>query len=83
MVILWKKGLLNLIFRFKGERFDGVNVDCKVHNYFFLDVYSPCKIEVKGRLLRSLLELRGRWGMGVGLWVDISIQLLVKKKEKV
>lgn len=41
LVIMWKKGLLNLILNFKGEGFIGVNADWKVHNYFFLNVILP------------------------------------------
>lgn len=60
LVILWKKNLLNLNFSFIVERSIGANADWKSLNYLFMNVYSPCTLEGKRKLWRSLIDSKNK-----------------------
>ncbi|XP_058757847.1 uncharacterized protein LOC131631081 [Vicia villosa] len=60
MVILWKKGSLELNHSFIGSGFVGINVVWKGSCINLVNIYAPCSARPRRDLRRSLLERRGR-----------------------
>lgn len=83
LLILWKSGLLKLIFSFMGEGFLGICVEWGHSNSrcFLVNVYSLCDLLGKRRLRTELaMWKRGLCGC---LWVvagDFNAVLVVSKR---
>lgn len=63
VTILWD--FLNLYFSFRGEGYVGGNTVWRGQDIFFVNVYSPCCYDLKKRLWRDLLVLKGKFSMGI------------------
>ncbi|CAK8542070.1 unnamed protein product [Lathyrus sativus] len=66
---LWEKNAIKLNCNFIGEGFLGLNAEWNGKDIFFINVYSPCKVPLKRKLWKELVEVkgifdRGSWAIG-------------------
>ncbi|CAK8542268.1 unnamed protein product [Lathyrus sativus] len=67
IIILWRKGILNINFSFRGVRFVDINAAWKGQDIFFVNVYSYCLSALKRRYWGDLVAIKSR--LNKGSWI--------------
>lgn len=60
MEIMWKEGLSNMNYIFRGECFIGIGVVWKGLSYNFINIYASCLLDKRRKIWRELVTLKGR-----------------------
>ncbi|XP_058761236.1 uncharacterized protein LOC131634588 [Vicia villosa] len=62
MVVLWKKGSLNVNYIFRGHDFIGINIRREGLIYNLVNIYAPCSGVSRRVLWKELLDRRSKGG---------------------
>ncbi|XP_058762006.1 uncharacterized protein LOC131635401 [Vicia villosa] len=66
LITIWKEGVCEVLFSFRGEGFIGIKVIHKGLPFYIVNVYSPCTLQLKRKLWKDLLQCKsyftdGEW----------------------
>lgn len=64
MLIIWRKGVVEPLFRFRSEGALGVCANFNGQVFFFINVYSSCQLEKKRVCWYDLVKLKNKDGPG-------------------
>ncbi|XP_058777373.1 uncharacterized protein LOC131651709 [Vicia villosa] len=64
LIMLWKEGSFDVIHSFAGAGYLSIKLRWKGKNYYIVNVYSPCELNLKRKLWRELLSLKAKFSYG-------------------